>query len=145
MLLHELLQTANLKMTDLKTLKPDEPSHAAVAQAIASGKADAGLAIQSVADKLGLGFVPLIQENYWLVCLKSAIDSEPITHLRQILKTQKIVLLGYLLIHILIQLLKYIRDKSQLRIYILIILFNFSVYWFYSFLRKVFYCKIIQK
>ena len=36
-------------------------------------------------------------------------------------KTQKIVLLGYLLIHILIQLLKYIRDKSQLRIYILII------------------------
>jgi molybdate-binding protein len=86
-LLQELLQTAQLKVTDLNSLTSEEPSHVAVAQAVASGRADAGLAIKSVADKLGLNFVPLTQENYWLVCLKSAIESEPITHLRQFLKT----------------------------------------------------------
>lgn len=88
-LLQELMQNAGLDVNDIQSQKPDEPSHSAVAQVIASGKADAGLAIQTVAHRLGLDFVPLVSENYWLVCLKSAIESEPITHLRQFLQTQE--------------------------------------------------------
>ncbi len=59
-----------------------EPSHAAVATRIASGQADVALGIASAAHMHGLGFVPLLQENYWLVCLKSALDTPAVQALR---------------------------------------------------------------
>ena len=62
-----------------------EPSHAAVAQAIASGAADAGLAIEAVARARNLGFVPLVQETYYLVCLRSALEQPPMLALREVL------------------------------------------------------------
>ncbi len=43
------------------------PSHAAVAAAVASGRADCGLGIQAAAQAHGLGFVPLFDEQYDLV------------------------------------------------------------------------------
>jgi putative molybdopterin biosynthesis protein len=39
-------------------------SHNAVAAAVAQGRADWGIAIQSVADMYGLGFLPIAPENY---------------------------------------------------------------------------------
>jgi putative molybdopterin biosynthesis protein len=66
----------------------EESSHAAVAASIASGQADAGLGIASAAQAQGLDFVPLASENYWLVCLKSALDTPAILQLRQILQSQ---------------------------------------------------------
>lgn len=62
-----------------------EPSHAAVAQAIASGQADAGLAIEAAAQGPGLGFVPLVEEDYYLVCLKTALEQPPVRKLRELL------------------------------------------------------------
>lgn len=44
----------------------EEPSHAAVAQAIRAGAGDAGLGLEAVAEAKGLGFVPLYEEQYWL-------------------------------------------------------------------------------
>ena len=88
-LLAELMQQEKLNFADLQTPAADEPSHMAIAQAVASGAADTGMAIRAAADRLGLDFVHLAHENYWLVCLKSALESEPITHLRQFLETQK--------------------------------------------------------
>ncbi|MDA0665108.1 MAG: LysR family transcriptional regulator [Proteobacteria bacterium] len=44
----------------------EEPSHAAVAQAIRAGEGDAGLGLEAVAEAKGLGFVPLYEEQYWL-------------------------------------------------------------------------------
>jgi putative molybdopterin biosynthesis protein len=52
-----------------------EPSHTAVAQAVASGAADAGLGIEAAAREKGLGFVPLAEERYHLVCLKSELPT----------------------------------------------------------------------
>lgn len=63
-----------------------EPSHAAVVQAVLSGQADAGLVIEATARRLGLGFVPLLEENYYLVCLKAALDEAPILALRELLQ-----------------------------------------------------------
>jgi putative molybdopterin biosynthesis protein len=80
----------------LQTHKPDclptgyeqeEPSHSAVATRIASGHADLGLGIASAAHAQKLGFVPLTQENYWLVCLKSALDNPAVIALRQVLQS----------------------------------------------------------
>jgi putative molybdopterin biosynthesis protein len=66
----------------------EEPSHAALAQAVASGAADAGLGIAAAARARGLDFVPLLQEHYYLVCLKEALDEPPIAALRQLLQGQ---------------------------------------------------------
>jgi putative molybdopterin biosynthesis protein len=51
-----------------------EDSHVAVAAAIASGVADCGPGIEAAAQQFGLGFQPLTEEDYFLVCLKDALD-----------------------------------------------------------------------
>ena len=63
--------------------RPQESSHRAVAAAVAAGQADAGLGIASAAALHGLDFVPLLQEDYWLVCLADALETAPLTALRQ--------------------------------------------------------------
>ena len=74
-LLDELLAQAGLQSTDLQGFDTQEPSHAAVAQAVASHAADAGLGIEAAAREKGLSFVPLVQERYHLVCLKSELPT----------------------------------------------------------------------
>jgi putative molybdopterin biosynthesis protein len=64
----------------------EEPSHTALAEAIASGRCDAGLGLESAAHARGLGFVPLVQEEFHLVCLKSALDTPATQALRQFLQ-----------------------------------------------------------
>lgn len=84
-LLDELLADAGLAADSLNGYDHTQPSHAAVAQAVANGQADAGLVNESAARGAGLGFVPLVQERYQLVCLKSELDSPAVLALRQLL------------------------------------------------------------
>jgi putative molybdopterin biosynthesis protein len=86
-LLDELLQQAEMQGRDLAGYDSSEPSHDAVAHAIASGSADAGLGIASAALPHGLDFVPLVEENYHLVCLKSALDDPAIQALLAVLQS----------------------------------------------------------
>lgn len=81
----QLLDDAGLSPSQLRGWDHIEPSHAAVAQAVASGAADAGLAIASAARERGLDFVPLLLEDYFLVCLKSTLDQAPMRALREVL------------------------------------------------------------
>lgn len=74
-LLDELLAEAGMKASDVNGYVSQEPSHTAVAQSVASDAADAGLGIETAAQEKGLGFVPLTQERYHLVCLKSELPS----------------------------------------------------------------------
>ncbi|UUZ64477.1 helix-turn-helix transcriptional regulator [Polaromonas sp. P1-6] len=74
-LLDELLGQANMHPSDIHGYQTQEPSHTAVAQAVASHAADAGLGIEAAAREKGLGFVPLAQERYHLVCLKSELPT----------------------------------------------------------------------
>ncbi len=77
-LLDELLAQAGLAAANLRGYDTEEPSHTAVAQAVASGAAEAGLGIEAAAREKGLDFVPLVQERYHLVCLKSALQQAPV-------------------------------------------------------------------
>lgn len=86
-LLDELLAEAGLQPDQIEGYASTQPSHAAVAQAVASGQADVGLAAASAARAAGLGFMPLLQERYQLVCLKSALDTPAVLALRQLLAT----------------------------------------------------------
>lgn len=83
----ELLDRDGIAAGDLEGAPREEPSHAAVAQAIASGSADAGLGIAAAARARGLDFVPLLQERYFLVCLKETLDEAPVASLRRLLQT----------------------------------------------------------
>ena len=85
-LLDDLLAQAQLSVQDLNNWPDEEPSHTALAEAIASGRCDVGLGIESTARARGLGFVPLVQEEFHLVCLKSVLDTPATLALRHLLQ-----------------------------------------------------------
>lgn len=85
LLLDQLLQNAGMSTGALQGYDREETSHVAVATAIASGSGDAGLGIESAARAFGLGFVPLMHEQYWLVCLSSALETPAVQRLRALL------------------------------------------------------------
>jgi putative molybdopterin biosynthesis protein len=85
--LDELMAQQSLNPDQLNGYHHTEPSHAAVAHAVAAGQCDAGLGIAAAAKQTGLDFVPLAQEHYHLVCLKSALDQPGVAHLRQLLQS----------------------------------------------------------
>ena len=65
---------------------PTEDSHVAVAAAIASALADVGPGIEAAAAQFGLDFIPLVAEDYFLVCLKDALEHPAVLRLRGILE-----------------------------------------------------------
>jgi putative molybdopterin biosynthesis protein len=85
--LDELLSQSGLTASDIRGYEHTEPSHAAVAHAVAAGQFDAGLGIAAAAHHAGLDFVPLASERYHLVCLKSALAQPGIQALLQLLQT----------------------------------------------------------
>ena len=60
-----------------------------IAHAVASGKADAGLAIEAVARQFGLGFVPLAQERFDLAIRRHAYFEGPIQKLLAFARTER--------------------------------------------------------
>jgi putative molybdopterin biosynthesis protein len=86
LLMDHLLDAAGLAPAAVPGyLEHAEDSHVAVAAAVASGLADAGPGIEAAAQQFSLGFVPLIEEDYFLVCLKGALDEPAVQRLREVL------------------------------------------------------------
>lgn len=85
-LLDEWLAQMGLRGESIQGYDHAEPSHTAVAQAVASGAAHVGLGIETAARLAGLDFVPLALEHYHLVCLKSALEQPAVLRLRQLLQ-----------------------------------------------------------
>ena len=71
--LEELLHAQHLAAERISGYELTEPSHQAVAEAVAGGRADATFGTEATARARGLGFVPLVQENYFLVTLQSSL------------------------------------------------------------------------
>ncbi|WP_153723631.1 helix-turn-helix transcriptional regulator [Sporosarcina cascadiensis] len=70
-LLDEQLQIANISPRTLAGYHDEELNHMAVAAQVASGKADAGVGIEKTSRLIDVDFIPLIQEQYDLVILKT--------------------------------------------------------------------------
>lgn len=87
LLLDQWLQDARMSTEALNGYTREESSHTAVAACVASGQADVGLGIASAAWAQGLDFVPLAQEHYWLVCLKTALETPAVQQLRPLLQS----------------------------------------------------------
>jgi putative molybdopterin biosynthesis protein len=67
----------------------EEPTHLAVAAAIASGRGDAGLGITAAARAFGLDFVPVTWEPYDLVVAPGALDLPVLKPLWALLRSDK--------------------------------------------------------
>ena len=87
LLLDDWLASQGHSGTAVQGYSQEEPSHSAVAARVASGQADSALGIESAACGHRLDFVPLLQEHYWLVCLKSALDTPAVQQLLSVLRS----------------------------------------------------------
>ena len=85
LLLDDWLHRVGQNAAQIDGYKHEETSHAAVAAAVASGQADLGLGIASATQAHGLDFVPLLQEDYWLVCLQSTLSTPSVKALQDVL------------------------------------------------------------
>jgi len=66
-----------------------ETTHVSVALCVASGVADVGVGIEAAALQLGLHFVPLIEESYFLACLACDAEHPALTRLRTVLAGER--------------------------------------------------------
>jgi putative molybdopterin biosynthesis protein len=74
---------------DCKGYRYEEPSHAAVAEAVRNGAADLGLGLSFVAHARGLGFVPLFEEEYWLAYRRDGLSESGLSLLLNLITQQE--------------------------------------------------------
>ena len=84
-LLDHLLGEIGLAPDSVTGYAREEPTHLAVAAAIAAGRADAGLGIMAAAAPFGLDFVPVAREPYDLVVAPGALDGPQLAPLWSLL------------------------------------------------------------
>jgi putative molybdopterin biosynthesis protein len=88
-LLDVMLGQQDLAATSIDGYAREEPTHLAVAAAVASGRADAGLGIMAAAQPFGLGFVPLATEPYDLAVAPGALESPQLAPLWELLRSDR--------------------------------------------------------
>jgi molybdate-binding protein len=88
LLLDALCEQHGVARSTLIGYENEEPSHAAVAQAVAAGQADVGLCIEAAARSRDLDFVPLLWEQYFLVCDKTVLGQAAIRTLQAVLRSE---------------------------------------------------------
>ena len=74
-LLDHLLEHEGIAGESIQGFDRSEYTHAAVAAYIASGMADAGVGVETAARQFNLGFVPLVNERYYLLLRREAVES----------------------------------------------------------------------
>jgi molybdate-binding protein len=63
-----------------------EFTHAAVAAYVASGMADASFGVEAAARRFGLDFIRLLTEDYFFVCKRAFLETEPMQRVLDIMK-----------------------------------------------------------
>ncbi len=85
-LLDYQLEQLGIEPASIRGYQHEEYTHLAVAAAVASGRADCGLAIHAAAAALKLDFLPLYQERYDLIIPKEHHESARLMPLLQLLR-----------------------------------------------------------
>lgn len=75
LLLDELLSLSGISPLRVAGYAVGEPTHLSVAASIAAGNATCGFGLRAAAERFGLGFVPVVSEQYFLVCRKALLDT----------------------------------------------------------------------
>jgi putative molybdopterin biosynthesis protein len=87
MLLDYLLKSMNIEVSRIAGYEREAATHMAVAAAISSGGADAGLGVQSAATAMGLDFIPVGNEEYDFAIPAEYLDLPQIRAFIDILKS----------------------------------------------------------
>ena len=82
-----LLKKENLNSADIQGYDRDMTTHMAVAAAVASGTADAGVGVYSAAKAMGLDFLPIGFEDYDFAVAEEFRDSPMIRSFVQVLES----------------------------------------------------------
>ena len=67
-----------------------EFTHAAVAAYVASGMADASFGVEAAARQFGLDFIRILTEDYFFVCKRAFLETEPMQRMLDIMKGKRI-------------------------------------------------------
>ncbi len=83
------LQQNGMSPSDIHGYHHEVDTHMAVAMEVLRGKADCGLGVYSVAKSLGLGFIPVKDENYDLVVLKKESGLPQVKSLLRVIRSEE--------------------------------------------------------
>ncbi|WP_205650912.1 helix-turn-helix transcriptional regulator [Ectobacillus funiculus] len=86
-LLDEQIRIRNMSPKEIQGYHNEESNHLSVATAVAQGLADVGVGIEKEAKIVAVDFIPLIQEHYDLVILKSDEQESLIQTMHKILNS----------------------------------------------------------
>jgi len=86
LLFDQLLGLDGIDAATINGAQQIEFTHAAVAAYVASGMADAAFGVEAAAKQFGLDFVRLLTEDYFFVCRRAFLDTEPMQRILDIMK-----------------------------------------------------------
>jgi molybdate transport repressor ModE-like protein len=86
LLFDQILSQHRIEPERINGYQQVEFTHAAVAAYVASDMADVSFGVEAAARQFGLDFVRLLTEDYYFVCLKTLLDSEPMQHILSVMR-----------------------------------------------------------
>lgn len=87
LLFEELLVQVGLEPSSIAAYGNTEQTHLAVAASVDAGLATCGFGLRAAAERFGLGFLPLVTEQYFVVCRKATLDSLALQALIEVLQS----------------------------------------------------------
>jgi putative molybdopterin biosynthesis protein len=88
-LLDYLLKQNGIEPSKVKGYEREEITHTAVAAAVASGTADAGMGILSAARIYDLDFIPVVEEQYDLLVANNTFENPQFKRLIEVLQSSE--------------------------------------------------------
>src|SRR6202158_5618566 len=86
LLFDQLLALHKIDEAKINGAQQMEFSHAAVAAFVASGMADASFGVEAAARQFGLDFIRMLTEDYFFVCKRAFLETEPMQRVLDIMK-----------------------------------------------------------
>jgi molybdate transport repressor ModE-like protein len=86
LLFDQLLALHKIDEARINGAQQMEFTHAAVAAYVASGMADVSFGVEAAARQFGLDFVRLLTEDYFFVCRRAFLETEPMRRMLDIMK-----------------------------------------------------------
>jgi molybdate transport repressor ModE-like protein len=87
LLFDQLIAREELDATRIDGYERVEFTHAAVAAYVASGMADAAFGVEAAAREFDLDFVRLVTEDYFFVCHRQTLESDPVRRILAIMRS----------------------------------------------------------
>src|SRR6201999_3421097 len=86
LLFDQLLALDGIDESRINGAQQIEFTHAAVAAYVASGMADASFGVEATARQFGLDFIRMLTEDYFFVCKRAFLETEPMQRVLDIMK-----------------------------------------------------------